>query len=87
MYTLILIAQTFTGALAYEYGPYPDQPTCERFAEKYIKKINDRGDVLRVAPDCRLLHPELHELENGAPENPKTQATEVTNPVISNLTE
>lgn len=59
MTTLILIAQTFFGATAYEYGPYPDVDTCEKSALKHIERIEAEGKVLKVISDCRLLHPDL----------------------------
>jgi len=62
MISLILIVQTFTGAMAYEYGPYPDVATCEKFAVKHISEIESSGGVLKVATDCKHLHPELQEL-------------------------
>lgn len=62
MITLILIIQTYTGALAYEYGPYPDVVTCEKFAEKHTEEIKEAGPVLNVAVDCRLINPEVQEL-------------------------
>lgn len=61
MATLILIAQTYVGAMAYEYGPYPDIATCEKFAIKRILEIEAEGNVLKVMSDCRLLHPELNQ--------------------------
>jgi len=62
MITLILIIQTYTGALAYEYGPYPDVVTCEKFAEKHTEEIKEANSVLKVAVDCRVLHPEIQDL-------------------------
>ncbi len=61
MATLILIAQTFVGAMAYEYGPYPDVATCEKFAVKRISEIESSGNVLKVVSDCRVMHPELNQ--------------------------
>ena len=49
MTTLILIAQTFFGATAYEYGPYPDVDTCEKSALKHIERIEAEGKVLKLS--------------------------------------
>ena len=62
MITLILIVQTYTGAMAYEFGPYPDKKTCHSFAQKHIEQIERENSVLKIAADCRLLTPELGEL-------------------------
>lgn len=62
MTTLILIAQTFFGATAYEYGPFPDLDSCEKSAVKHIERIEADGKILKVISDCRVLYPELTEL-------------------------
>ncbi len=60
MTTLILIVQTLTGAMAYEYGPFPDATTCEKSAIRHIQEIESNGSVLKVVSDCRLIYPELY---------------------------
>ena len=67
MTTLILIVQTYSGALAYEYGPYPDTTTRETSAIRRISEIRGTVDVLKIVSECRLLHPELDSIaENDA---------------------
>ncbi len=61
MTTLILIAQTYIGAMAYEYGPYPDMDSCEKSALQHIQEIEAAGKVLKVISDCRVLYPELNQ--------------------------
>lgn len=63
MYNLILIVQLFTGVTAFEFGPYPDADVCQRFAIEHIAEIEKKMDVLAVHTDCRLLYPELAELD------------------------
>lgn len=65
MNTLILIVQTFSGATAYEFGPYPDVKTCEVAAIKKVEEIQLKPGVLKVASDCRLLHPELQSIQDS----------------------
>jgi len=59
MMTLIIIAQSYTGALAYEHGPFPDEFTCQRSAKRHIAEIKEQQNILHIIGDCRLLHPEL----------------------------
>ena len=49
MTTLILILQTFTGALAYEYGPYPDVKTCEEKSIQHIQELEASHNVLKMS--------------------------------------
>jgi len=65
MISLILIVQTFTNAMAHEYGPYPDVATCEKFAVKHIREIESSGGVLKITTHCTHLHPEIQELANA----------------------
>lgn len=65
MTTLILIAQTFFGATAYEFGPFPDVSTCEKSALKHIERIEADDKVLKVVSDCRILYPELNVSDIG----------------------
>lgn len=61
MTTLILILQTFTGALAYEYGPYPSVEICEEKSIEHIQALEASHNVLKIVSDCRLIYPELQE--------------------------
>ena len=66
MLTLILIVQTYSSALAYEYGPYPDQESCEVYAAKHMERIKQEHSVLKIAFDCAVITPELQNLSaNG----------------------
>ena len=61
MTTLIIIAQTYVGAMAYEFGPYPDVDSCEKSAIHHKQEIEAGGQVLKVISDCRVLYPELNQ--------------------------
>lgn len=62
MLTLILIVQTYSSALAFEYGPYPDQDSCKTFAARHMKRIEQEHDILKVTFDCVVITPELQDL-------------------------
>ena len=65
MYNLVLIVQLFNGATAFEYGPYPDADVCQSYAKKHIAEIEKKLDVLAVFSDCRVLYPEISNLEDS----------------------
>lgn len=56
MHSMIIIVQTFTSALAFEYGPYPDLTSCEQAAperEAYVRQM--QPTTMAISTDCRDL--------------------------------
>ena len=54
MHSMIIIIQTFTTAMAFEYGPYPDLVSCEQAIpqqEVYIKEM--QPNTMAMVVDCR----------------------------------
>lgn len=64
MVNLVIIVMTYANALAFEFGPYPDSETCESMVEKHIKELEKSYSILKAHGDCRVLYPELSNLDN-----------------------
>lgn len=54
MFSMILIIQTFTTALAFEYGPYPDLGSCNQDIPRHEVRIKElQPTTIAVVADCR----------------------------------
>jgi len=54
MHAMIIIIQTFTTAMAFEYGPYPDLASCEQAVprqEAYVREL--QPTLMKMTTDCR----------------------------------
>ena len=65
MHSMIIIIQTFTTAMAFEYGPYPNLATCEQDIprhEAYIREV--QPTTMAMIADCRDISAQVNSVED-----------------------
>lgn len=54
MHSMVIIVQTFTSALAFEYGPYPDLSSCESAVPQYEEHVRQlQPTLMAMMSECR----------------------------------
>ena len=65
MHSMIIIIQTFTTAMSFEYGPYPDLLSCEQDIprhEAHIRKV--QPTMMAMVADCRDISEQMDAVED-----------------------